>query len=308
MELPELFLEFISSMTGKSPSTTGAGSEGALTKGPFNALPPIYDLNATLTGYLVSGYQGFITSAGCLGPKFRVDHDISLLVPEIWCRMKVNEREPIFLQKHGYLERLTDFDHDGRRILAGRLGWRITPRFVQDFFGRMFNHPHAVLPVLALRPELQNPIEFADAIENIVATHRRVAEHYFTDGSVADAIPPLRALLHVMRDGHFEGQGLEAPAVRELFDPAQARVSVWYQARLRAKQAVDVRRNRRFTDYFGRFLAKPAYAVEAIRLGLHERQAAARARLSQAESESYPDSLRGTIGAEPAIVAARAGQ
>jgi hypothetical protein len=31
-ELPELFMEITSSMTGKSPSTTGAGSEGALTK------------------------------------------------------------------------------------------------------------------------------------------------------------------------------------------------------------------------------------------------------------------------------------
>ena len=48
MELPELFMEFIASLTGKSPSTTGAGSEGALTKGPFNALPPIYDLNSAL--------------------------------------------------------------------------------------------------------------------------------------------------------------------------------------------------------------------------------------------------------------------
>ena len=47
-ELPELFMEFICSMTGKSPSTTGAGSEGALTKGPFNALPPIIDLNNAL--------------------------------------------------------------------------------------------------------------------------------------------------------------------------------------------------------------------------------------------------------------------
>ena len=82
-------------------------------------------------------------------------------------------------------------------------------------------------------------------------------------------------------------------------------MSLWYQARLRAKQAVDVRRYRRFTEYFGRFLAKPAYAPEAIRLGLYERQAAARGCLSQAEAESYPDSLRGTIGAEPAIVAAR---
>ncbi len=37
-ELPELFMDFICSLTGKSPSTTGFGSEGALTKGPFNAL------------------------------------------------------------------------------------------------------------------------------------------------------------------------------------------------------------------------------------------------------------------------------
>src|SRR5262249_29874335 len=32
-ELPELFMEFTSSLTGKSPSTIGFGSEGALTKG-----------------------------------------------------------------------------------------------------------------------------------------------------------------------------------------------------------------------------------------------------------------------------------
>lgn len=32
-ELPELFMDFVCSLTGKSPSTTGFGSEGALTKG-----------------------------------------------------------------------------------------------------------------------------------------------------------------------------------------------------------------------------------------------------------------------------------
>ena len=42
-EPPELFMDFICSLTGKSPSTTGAGSEGALTKGPFNALAPTAD-------------------------------------------------------------------------------------------------------------------------------------------------------------------------------------------------------------------------------------------------------------------------
>ncbi len=61
-------MEFIASMTGKSPSTTGAGSEGALTKGPFNALCAITDLNNALVSYLVSGYSGWVTSAGCLVP------------------------------------------------------------------------------------------------------------------------------------------------------------------------------------------------------------------------------------------------
>ena len=47
-ELPELFMDFICSLTGKSPSTTGFGSEGALTKGPFNAVWPVVDLNNAL--------------------------------------------------------------------------------------------------------------------------------------------------------------------------------------------------------------------------------------------------------------------
>ena len=57
-------MDFIASLTGKSPSTTGAGSEGALTKGPFNALPAIIDLNNALVSYLVTGYDGFTTAAG----------------------------------------------------------------------------------------------------------------------------------------------------------------------------------------------------------------------------------------------------
>src|SRR5690606_30296192 len=125
MELPELFMEFISSMTGKSPSTTGAGSEGALTKGPFNMMPAIIDLNAALVSYLLTGHSGFISAAGYVGPKVRVDHDISLLIPEVWCRMSPEERDPAFLIGEGYLERCEDFEHNGRRVLASRLGYRI---------------------------------------------------------------------------------------------------------------------------------------------------------------------------------------
>src|SRR5208283_4588623 len=101
-ELPELFMECICSMTGKSPSTTGAGSEGALTKGPFNALPPIIDLNNALVSFILTGHDGFVTAAGYIGPKVRVDHDVSLLVPEVWCRMDPEERKPRFLIEGGY--------------------------------------------------------------------------------------------------------------------------------------------------------------------------------------------------------------
>ena len=135
LELPELFMEFISSMTGKSPSTTGAGSEGAMTKGPFNALPPIIDLNAALVSYALTGYDAFISAAGYIGPKVRVDHDVSLLIPELWCRMSPAERQPAFLIENGYLEKCEDFDFAGKRVLASRLGWRITASFVRAFFG-----------------------------------------------------------------------------------------------------------------------------------------------------------------------------
>ena len=92
-EVPELFMDFICSLTGKSPSTTGFGSEGALTKGPFNALPPVVDVNNALVSAILTGYAGFTTAAGYIGPEYRVDHDNSMIVPESWCRMRVNERE-----------------------------------------------------------------------------------------------------------------------------------------------------------------------------------------------------------------------
>ncbi len=79
-ELPG-FMDYICSVTGKSPSTTGAGPEGALTKGPFNAIFATADLNNALVGMLLTGYAGFSTAAGWIGPNCRVDHDISLSFP-----------------------------------------------------------------------------------------------------------------------------------------------------------------------------------------------------------------------------------
>jgi hypothetical protein len=302
MELPELFMEFICSLTGKSPSTTGAGSEGALTKAPFNALPPIYDLNVSLVSFAVTGYAGYLSAAGVIGPKQRVDHDISLLVPEVWCRMGPEERDPKALIAEGSLERCEDFEHDGKPVLASRLGWRITRRFVTRYCGRVFNHPHVIFSEEMLRPELQDIEEFVDGMANIVSTQAQVAEHYFNDGSIEQACPPLRALLHVMRDGTWQGKGPADPEFRALFDPETVRSSDWYQARLAAKQTVDKALWQRHTDYLEKFLKRTTYAREAGRLGIAERLATAHKERARVSSSTYIKELQGTLGAEPAIV------
>jgi hypothetical protein len=298
-ELPELFMEFICSMTGKSPSTTGAGSEGALTKGPFNALPPIIDLNNALVSWLLAGHNGFVTAAGYVGPKVRVDHDVSLLVPEVWCRMTPEERDPKFLIAERYLEKCEDFEHGGKRILAGRLGYRINARFVRAFFGRVFNHPHAVFTEDMLRPEIQGLEVFVDGMDNITATQKRVAQSYFSDGSIAQACPPLQALLTIMANDEWEGKGLDHPVVRGLFTLENLLASDWYGARLAAKQTVDRRLWRRHVEYLERFLKLTSHTDEAARLLLPHRLVRARKFLEQVESPDHLKTLRGTLGAEP---------
>ncbi len=299
LELPELFMEFICSMTGKSPSTTGAGSEGALTKGPFNALPPVIDLNNALVSWLLTGHHGFVTASGHVGPNFRVDHDISLLVPEVWCRMEPDERDPKSLLASQFLDRCVDFTHRGRPVLASRLGYRINLRFVHHFFGRVFNHPNAVFTEEMLKPELQDLDVFADGMDNIIATQKRVAQMYFEDGSVKQACPPLQALLHLMRQDEWEGKDLNHPEFRKLFTRENLLGSDWYAARLKAKQGVDIKLWRRHVEYLERFHKRASHADEAARLGIPRRLARARKKLEDVESPAYLESLSGTLGAEP---------
>lgn len=239
-ELPELFLEYVSSMTGKSPSTTGAASEGALTKGPSNCLPTVYDLNAALVSQLLTEHPAFVSAAGYVGPYNRVDHDVSLLIPEVWLRMQAHEREAEFLIEHGYLEKCDDMEYKGRKLKAGRLGYRITAKFARVFFGRVFNHPHVVFTEDMLHPEEQDMEIFAEGIDNICATHQRVAQAYFDDGTVSEACPPLQALLHIMAHGEWNGHDLDSPAVRSMFQRDTLLASDWYQARLEAKQQADI--------------------------------------------------------------------
>ncbi len=299
LELPELFMEFISSMTGKSPSTTGAGSEGALTKGPFNALPAMIDLNAALVSYLLTGHAAFVSAAGYVGPQVRVDHDVSLLVPEVWCRMTAAERDPKFLIGEGYLEKCQDFEYEGRRVLASRLGYRITAKFARTFFGRVFNHPHVVFTEEMLQPERQDLSVFVDGMDNICETHRRVAQSYFDDGTIELACPPLRALLHIMAGRPDGGPGLDSPELRSMFTAEAMLASDWYAARLEAKQQADLDRWNRHVHSLEFILEQPTHADVIKRLKLPERLVAARAERDRVATEDYRQSLVGTIGRQP---------
>jgi len=299
-ELPEFFMDAVASLTGKSPSTTGAGSEGALTKGPFNALPPIIDLNNALVAFLLTGYGAFSTAAGWVGPKYRVDHDVSLLVPELWSRMTHAEREPAYLIAQGYLERCEDFTHGGRTIEASRLGYRITERFTRHFLGRVFSNPGSVLPEEMLRPELQDLAIFIDGVDNIVATQKRVAELYFEDGSVEWACPPLKALLHIMAHGHYEGRTASDPAIRTMFTTEAMLASEWYRARLASKLRFETALRTREIADLEAFLANPIYQGEAERLGVQESLAAAKKDLVRLKAGS-PDDFAGTIGRDPSL-------
>jgi len=301
-ELPELFMDFIASLTGKSPSTTGAGSEGALTKGPFNAILPIHDLNAALVSFLLTNYHGFTTAAGHIGRKYRVDHDISLLVPEVWSRMFIPEREPAYLIEKGYLEKIEDFEHDGKLVEASRLGYRITESFVATFFGRIFSAADTLFSDDMLRPELQSMDDFIDGLDNIIGTQRSVALNYFLDGSIEVACPPLKVLLHIMAYGNYEGKTITDPAIRGLFTRESLVESDWYQARLDAKVKVDQTLWKRHVAYLENFLMKPNYQGQLKRLRIQDRIQEAKSTLAQVTSADYRAGLVGMVGADPELV------
>jgi hypothetical protein len=298
-DLPELFMDFVCSLTGKSPSTTGAGSEGALTKGPFNALVPTTDLNNALLSFILTDYPGFSTAAGYIGRNYKVEHDVSLLVPELWSRLSPEERDPAFLKAHGYLEKVEDFEHEGKTVPASRLGWRITALFAANFLGRIFDNPASVFSDDILRPELQSLPEFVDGVMNIVEAQAKVAKDYLSDGSVESAIPPLAAILHIMAEGSWEGHGAGDPEVRRLFERDYVLSSDWYKARLEAYRDHEVAYLESSAVYLKRFIGERSEAGSLLIRRTQAEVGRVTELAAAARQKAYLDSLVGTIGLDP---------
>jgi len=298
-ETPELFMDFVCSLTGKSPSTTGAGSEGALTKGPFNMLTPTTDLNNALLSHILTESNAFSTAAGYVGGDNKVDHDISLLIPEIWARLLPEDRDPVKLIANGALEKLEDFEYEGGRVLASRLGYRITSNFSVRCLNRLFDEPNAVFNEKMLKPELQGLEDYVDGINNIVEAQEKVGLRYFEDGSVEAAIPPLKILLHIMAYGNYEGKEISDPELRNYFDRDYVVNSDWYKERLELKQQKDVAFYTKQIAYLEEFVSIPTNESLVADMGINDKLENVKNMLAQAKSDDYVESLVGTIGADP---------
>ncbi len=298
-DLPELFMDFVCSLTGRSPSTTGAGSEGALTKGPFNMLVPTTDLNNSLVSFILTGYNAYSSAAGHIGFSKRFDHDLSILLPEIWCRLDMHEKMPENLIREGVLEKIEDFEYNSEKILASRLGYRINEAFVFRYLGRVFEEPMSVFPEEVLRPEKQSLEDYVDGIKNICEAQKRVALQYFEDGSVESAIPPLKALLHIMAHGHYNGKDINDPSIRNMFTRDYLMQSDWYHERLKRKQQKDIALWHRKIAYLEDFLSRDINQPVDEELSLRKRLDYARKELAKAERAEYLEALKGTIGADP---------
>lgn len=220
-------------------------------------------------------------------------------MPELWARLEPEERDPEFLKSHGYLERVADFEHEGKTVPASRLGWRITPLFAATYLGRIFDTPAAVFTEEILRPELQSLPEFVDGVMNIVEAQAKVAKDYLADGSVEAAIPPLKAILHVMAEGSYEGKGVDHPDIRRLFDRDYVLASDWYRERLELYRDREESYLAKSAEYLARFVEERGEADSLVVRRAKAELGRVEERRALLRQKTFIDQLKGTIGLDP---------
>jgi len=217
--------------------------------------------------------------------------------------MSPTERIAANLVAEGSLERIEDFEHKGRKILASRLGYRMTAKFARVHFGRIFLHPETVFTPELLQPELQDPDVFAATIGVMVETHERVAKAYFDDGTIDGAIPPLRALLEIMAHGKSrEGWDIDTPEFRRLFDRDVVMNSDWYTERLEAKRAAALARAEAGLAAIEKFAATPGNEEPSARLDMPKRILDAKSEVARFKGGTYRKQIVGTTGGEASSV------
>ena len=164
--------------------------------------------------------------------------------------------------------------------------------------GRIFELPAAVFPEELLRPEKQGLETFVSGVNAIVEAQRLVALNYFEDGSIEAACPPIKALLHIMAYGNYNGMTEKDEAFRALFKRESVTESSWYKKRLLAKQSRDRTLWRHHKMALDQFLANGGGRNEEK---WRQTLCAVTRQLEHVNSAEYLQELNGTIGLEPSI-------
>ena len=213
--------------------------------------------------------------------------------------MSEEERDPSYMIENQFLEKLEDFEHDGKQIQASRLGYRITSRFSRYMLGRIFDTPTQIFTPEMIKPELQDMDAWVDGILNITEAQERVARGYLSDGSVDAACPPLKALLHIMADGSYEGKTVHDPKIRELFTRESMIQSDWYKERLKEQQTRDIQRWTNHVQYLETFLEERGNTVIMDDIPVHDRLSEAKEQLKLASKDDHWKTLVGCLGVSP---------
>jgi hypothetical protein len=142
-----------------------------------------------------------------------------------------------------------------------------------------------------------------DGIRNIVEAQKKAALNYFEDGGVDMAIPPLKALLHIMAQGEYEGKTLADPEVRKLFDLQALLDSDWYQERLEAKLTLEKKTLKKKADYLKAILDRNHIDSKESR-EIREKLEGVNARRKDLDEhpDAYLAKLKGTLGCDPSLV------
>ena len=149
-----------------------------------------------------------------------------------------------------------------------------------------------------LRPELQSIDDFAEGIANIAEAQAKAARDYFEDGSADEAIPPLRAILHVMAEG-IRRQERTRPRNRGLFDRDHVFGSDWYKERLERYRDNEIDYVSVSLERLRRYLADSAEAGSVAARRARSELARTEERMSALSEPGYLDLIKGSIGLDP---------
>ena len=100
-----------------------------------------------------------------------------------------------------------------------------------------------------LKPETQDLASFVDGVDNVYEAQQRVAQIYFRMAPSTTPCPPLKALIHIMANGNFEGKTINDSVIRSMFTRDYLLQSDWYQERLKIKQQRDCSLWQRHREY-----------------------------------------------------------